>query len=173
MKKGLSQTYTVNFEFEVIADSEPKAIEQAKNYLKIGGLNAIDKVLVQPGSMHAEDQMAHALIVQGLRSLCQYSGNVKSLLAYQTWLEDFVSEFSDEIADGDSTLYQIPDGIASNKVLWETPDGLFEFFPSAAIEALLKVSRQHGQLDHYGINRWLKSHGKTINHSLMLIYDFA
>lgn len=172
MKKGPSQTYTVNFEFEVIANSELQAIEQAKTYLKLAGLNAVGNISTLPNSL-ADEQPTHALIVQGLTDLCKYSGNAKLLLAYQSWLEDLVSEFSDEIADADSTLYQIPDGITPNKVLWETSDGLFEFFPSAAIEALLKAAREDGHLDHYGINRWLKSHAKTINHSLMLIYDFA
>ena len=113
------------------------------------------------------------MVAIGLKSLLKIKTKSPLSRAHQSWLNDLLSEFTQEIVDDNSTLYQNTNGITPSKILWETPDGIFEFLPSSAIANLLADAKRQGILDHYGVTKWLKDNAKKIDCSLMLIYDFA
>lgn len=175
MNKGFPQTYTVNFKFEVVALSENAARDLVQSQLKVGARNlVVDSSAMPHGDAQEFRLCSYRLVAAGLKVLQkQRSGDSPQVRAYRAWLEDFTSEFTQEIVNPDSVLYAIDDQPVSEKILWETVDGLFEFAPSRAIAELLSDSRKHGVLDHHGIAQWLKTNAKVIDRSLMLIYDFA
>ena len=173
MKKGFTQIYTVSFEFEAKASSKKEALEQAKSHLRLSALNCVTKSAAVLRNDPGFELGQHEMVAIGLKSLLKI--NTKSPLsrAHQSWLNDLLSEFTQEIVDDNSTLYQNTNGITPSKILWETPDGIFEFLPSSAIANLLADAKRQGILDHYGVTKWLKDNAKKIDCSLMLIYDFA
>ncbi len=173
MKKGFTQTYTVSFEFEAKATSKKEALEQAKNHLRLSALNCVTNSVAALRNDLEFEQGQYEMIVTGLRNLLKLKTKSALIAAYQSWLNDLLSEFTQEIVDGSSTLYQTAIGITPSKILWETPDGIFEFYPSSAIAGLLGEAKHQGHLDHYGVSAWLKDNAKVIDSSLMLIYDFA
>lgn len=174
MKKGFTQIYTVSFEFEAKASSKKEALEQAKSHLRLSALNCVTNTKAQLRAADADlVNSKYALIPTGLRDLLKIKTRQMMIIAQQSWLNDLVSEFSPEIIDDGSTLYQSTNGITPSKILWETPDGFFEFLPSDAIGNLLSEAKRQGYEDLYELGKWLRANAKTIDSSLMLIYDFA